>query len=151
MLPELIAAFVEECPRAFNEMAADANAERGKAKRDLAKVEKKIVGILTAIEDGIYRPSMIEKMAALEVEKADLTASLPTGPSPPPSSFSSRPRSTRSAMSRREGQRQSEAHCRTQARGSPDRNRIGTPHVVGHSHCLQSRRGETVADQRKPL
>ena len=81
--PELIAAFVEEYRRAFNETAADANAERDKAKRDLAKAEKKIAGILAAIEDGMYHPSMKEKMAALEAEKAALTARLAEQPEPP--------------------------------------------------------------------
>ena len=81
--PELIAAFAEEYRRAFNETAADANAERDKAKRDLAKVEKKIAGILAAIEDGMYHPSMKEKMAGLEAEKSGLARFLATSPEPP--------------------------------------------------------------------
>ncbi|WP_232622864.1 zinc ribbon domain-containing protein [Pseudorhodobacter sp. MZDSW-24AT] len=81
--PDLIAAFAEEYRRAFNETAADANAERDKAKRDLAKAEKKIAGILAAIEDGMYHPSMKEKMAALEMEKSGLARFLETSPEPP--------------------------------------------------------------------
>lgn len=81
--PDLIAAFAEEYRRAFNETAADANAERDKAKRDLAKVEKKIASILAAIEDGMYHPSMKEKMAALEGEKSSLARFLATSPEPP--------------------------------------------------------------------
>lgn len=72
--PDLIAAFVEEYRKAFNATAADTSAERDRARRDLAKAEKKIAGILAAIEGGMYHPSMREKMATLEEEKTPLTA-----------------------------------------------------------------------------
>ncbi len=81
--PDLITTFVEEYRRAFNAAAADAGAGREKASRDLAKAEKKIAGILTAIEDGMYHPSMKETMAALEKDKAELTAFLADRPEPP--------------------------------------------------------------------
>ena len=81
--PDLITTFVEEYRKAFNAAAADAGADREKASRDLAKAEKKIASILTAIEDGMYHPSMKEKMAALEKEKAELTAFLADRPEPP--------------------------------------------------------------------
>lgn len=81
--PDLVSSFVEEYRRAFNAGAADTGADRDKAKRDLAKVEKKIAGILAAIEDGMYHPSMKEKMAGLERERAELAARLADQPEPP--------------------------------------------------------------------
>ncbi|MFC3183280.1 recombinase family protein [Cypionkella sinensis] len=81
--PDLIAAFVEEYRRAFNATAADSTADRDKAQRDLAKVEKKIAGILAAIEDGMYHASMKVKMATLEEEKQALTRFLEISPEPP--------------------------------------------------------------------
>ncbi|RDD96185.1 recombinase family protein [Paracoccus pantotrophus] len=81
--PELIAAFIEEYRRAFNEAAGDRSSAQDQAKRDLKQVEKKITGILAAIEDGMYHPSMKTKMADLETRKTRLTAFLEDTPEPP--------------------------------------------------------------------
>lgn len=66
-----IANFVQKFRRAFNPKAeaAGANAERHKALRDLAQVDKKIAGIMAAIEDGMYQPTIKCRMAELEAEK----------------------------------------------------------------------------------
>lgn len=81
--PELISTFIEEYRRAFNAEAAGADAAREKARRDLAQVDKKISGILAAIEDGMYQPSMKDRMAELEGEKRALEAYLRQSPEPP--------------------------------------------------------------------
>lgn len=81
--PDLIATFVEEYRRAFNAEAAGADAAREKARRDLVQVEKKISGILAAIEDGMYQPSMKDRMSDLETEKEKLTVFLEESPEPP--------------------------------------------------------------------
>ncbi|WP_229726022.1 recombinase family protein [Frigidibacter albus] len=81
--PELIAVFVEEYRQAWNAAQAGASAGREKQERELAQVEKKIAGILAAIEDGMYHSSMKAKMAELEATKAQLTASLAASPEPP--------------------------------------------------------------------
>lgn len=81
--PELIATFVEEYRKAWNAAQAGASAGREKQERELAQVDKKIAGILAAIEDGMYHPSMKAKMAELETTKAQLTASLAASPEPP--------------------------------------------------------------------
>ena len=81
--PDLIATFVEEYRRAFNAEAASADAAREKARRDLAQVDKKIAGILAAIEDGMYQPSMKDRMAELEAEKLTLNRFLEESPEPP--------------------------------------------------------------------
>ena len=81
--PELIAAFVEEYRKAFNAAAGDRSSAQTEAKRELKQIEKKIAGILTAIEDGMYHGSMKAKMTDLESRKARLTAFLDDSPEPP--------------------------------------------------------------------
>lgn len=78
--PELIATFVEEYRKAWNAALAGSSAGREKQEHELAQVEKKIAGIMAAIEDGMYHPSMKAKMAELERTKAQLTASLAASP-----------------------------------------------------------------------
>ncbi|WP_323010184.1 hypothetical protein [Paracoccus sp. (in: a-proteobacteria)] len=81
----MIAAFVEEYRKAFNAAAGDRSTEQDNARRNLKQIEKKIAGILAAIEDGMYHPSMKAKMADLESRRTRLTAfSLKTRPSPLP-------------------------------------------------------------------
>ena len=81
--PELIAAFVEEYRKAFNAAAGDRSNALDHARRELKQVEKKIAGILSAIEDGLYHPSMKAKMADFESRKAQLTVSIEDTPEPP--------------------------------------------------------------------
>lgn len=49
-------------------------------RKNLAKVEKAIAGIISAIEDGMYQPSMKARMDDLERQKADITARLSQSP-----------------------------------------------------------------------
>lgn len=81
--PDLIAAFVEEYRKAFNAAAGDCSSAQDNAKRELKQIEKKITGILAAIEDGMYHPSMKAKMADLENRKTRLTAFPEDSPEPP--------------------------------------------------------------------
>jgi len=81
--PQLIASFVEEYRKAWNAAQAGAAAGREKQERDLVQVEKKVAGILAAIEDGFYHSSMKAKLAELEATEAQLTASLAASPEPP--------------------------------------------------------------------
>ncbi|MGO4910697.1 zinc ribbon domain-containing protein, partial [Pseudorhodobacter sp. W20_MBD10_FR17] len=81
--PNLISTFIEEYRLAFNATAAGADAERAKARRDVGQVDKKIAGIMAAIEDGMYQPSMKDRMEQLESEKQTLTRFLATTPEPP--------------------------------------------------------------------
>ena len=50
----------------------------------LAQVERKIASIIRAVEDGLYQPSMKERMGALEAEKARLVAKLAAKADTPP-------------------------------------------------------------------
>ncbi|WP_240637656.1 recombinase family protein [Paracoccus aestuarii] len=83
MHPELVTAFVEAYRQAFNESAGRRSSDRDTARRELAKIEGKITGILTAIEDNMYHPSMKAKMEALDGRKAELNAKLADAPEPP--------------------------------------------------------------------
>ena len=80
MAPEM----VEEAMRAYAQEANRLNRERrshGDAWRtELPKVEKQIAGIVEAIADGMYHPSMKQKLTGLEARKAELTALLANAP-----------------------------------------------------------------------
>ncbi|MDO5622646.1 MAG: recombinase family protein [Paracoccus sp. (in: a-proteobacteria)] len=69
---------VEETVRAFAEEMNRLNRERraqGEQNRKaLAKIEKAIAGIIAAIEDGMYQPSMKARMDELERQKAEIIA-----------------------------------------------------------------------------
>ena len=82
--PDLISTFVEAYRLAFNATAAEAVTAHKQAQRDLAQVEKKISGIMAAIEDRLYQPSMKDRLATLESEKASLSSLLDQPPEPPP-------------------------------------------------------------------
>ncbi|MFC5422179.1 recombinase family protein [Bosea eneae] len=75
---------VEEAMRAYAQETNRLNRERrsnGDAWRtELAKVEKQITGIVEAIADGMYHPSMKQKMTGLEARKAELSALLADAP-----------------------------------------------------------------------
>ncbi len=81
--PDLISTFVEEYRLAFNATAAEAVAAHKQAQRDLTQVEKKISGIMAAIEDGLYQPSMKDRLETLKSEKATLSSLLDQTPEPP--------------------------------------------------------------------
>ena len=76
MAPELISAFVEEFNTELRRLAGSAAAENTAARRALADVERKIAGIMRAIEDGAYNPSLKERLTALEREKEAASARL---------------------------------------------------------------------------
>ncbi|WP_435166969.1 hypothetical protein [Falsirhodobacter sp. 1013] len=83
MHPDLVAVFIEEHRRAWNDAQAGQVAQRAKTERDLTLVERKIAEILSAIEDGMYDPSMKTRMEELKVEKAQLSSELAQTPDPP--------------------------------------------------------------------
>lgn len=84
MAPEIAA----EAMRAYAEETNRLNRERrsnGDAWQvELAKVEKQIAQIVEAIADGMYHPSMKEKMTGLETRKSELTSLLADAPEDKP-------------------------------------------------------------------
>jgi len=83
MAPELVAAFIDEFNAEFHRLAGDAEAERDAAHQALADANRKIGGILKAIEDGAYHPTLKERLTQLEREKAAAAARLAASQSKP--------------------------------------------------------------------
>ena len=76
MAPELVAAFVEEFNAELRRLAGEAEADYAVARRTIAEVERKIAGIVKAIEDGAYHPTLKERLTILEREKEVASAKL---------------------------------------------------------------------------
>lgn len=73
---EAVRAYAAEMNRLNHGRRAQAAADQ----RALAKVDKAIAGIMAAIEDGMYQPSMKARMDDLERQKAEIVARLAEAP-----------------------------------------------------------------------
>ena len=74
--PDIIAAFIDEYQQQYNQaMKADLTI-RKQHEAELSKVEQSIAKIVDAIADGMYHPSMKEKMAALEERRLSIRTEL---------------------------------------------------------------------------
>ena len=71
-----VAAYAAQINGENRERRAQADADI----RALAKVDRAVAGIMAAIEDGLYQPSMKARMAELEREKQEITARLADAP-----------------------------------------------------------------------
>ena len=80
LTPELVAEFTRAYTQEFNRLVAEAGNQHAEVAGKLTAVERKIAGILRAIEDGLYQPAMKARLAELEAEKASLMAR--QGPAP---------------------------------------------------------------------
>ena len=72
--PELVAAFVEGFQADMANARAAEKAEILRVEKKRVAIERKIEALITAIEDGLYEPSMKERMQELEREKALLSS-----------------------------------------------------------------------------
>jgi site-specific DNA recombinase len=72
MAPELVSVFIEEYTREVSRQTRDHAAANAGLERDAAAVDRKIAGILSAIEDGLYSPSMKQRLADLESKKREI-------------------------------------------------------------------------------
>ncbi|WP_199260004.1 hypothetical protein [Paracoccus binzhouensis] len=61
-MKEAVRAYVEETNRLNHQRRAQQDSDR----RAMAKIERAIAGIIAAIEDGMYQPSMKARMDELE-------------------------------------------------------------------------------------
>ncbi|TGV63860.1 recombinase family protein, partial [Mesorhizobium sp. M2D.F.Ca.ET.160.01.1.1] len=77
---EAIRAYAQETNRLNQEHRAQGEQDR----KALDKIERAIAGIMAAIEDGLYQPSMKARMEDLERQKADVTARLAVAPADVP-------------------------------------------------------------------
>ncbi|KRW96196.1 recombinase family protein [Paracoccus sp. MKU1] len=84
MEPELFREFCAEFTREVNRLRMERGADLEVARRELDKVGRQISQIIEAITDGMYHPSMKEKMTKLEARKAELTEKLANADEPPP-------------------------------------------------------------------
>jgi hypothetical protein len=82
MAPELVAEFIRTFQEEVNDAAKTAAARDEQLKREAEAIERKIAGIMTAIEDGMYTPALKERMAALEARKAEIQALLASAAAP---------------------------------------------------------------------
>jgi len=71
-----VRAFAEELNRQNHERRAQAEIDN----RALAKIERGIAGMIAAIEDGLYQPSMKARMEDMERQKAEILARLAEAP-----------------------------------------------------------------------
>jgi site-specific DNA recombinase len=84
LAPEQVEMFTRMFQEEFNRLAAEKMQSRSEDEGRLQVVQRKIASMIRAIEDGLYQPSMKERMAELEAEKAALIARLAA---PDPSSI----------------------------------------------------------------
>ena len=68
--PELVAAFIEGFQADMARARAIENAQRAKVEKKRIEIGRKIAALVRAIEDGLYEPSMKERMQVLKDEKA---------------------------------------------------------------------------------
>jgi DNA invertase Pin-like site-specific DNA recombinase len=73
---EAVRAYAEETNRLNHGRRAQAETDR----RALQKIERAIAGIMAAIEDGLYQPSMKHRMDELERQKAEIAERLAQAP-----------------------------------------------------------------------
>ncbi len=83
LAPELVEKFARIYQEEVNRLAAEKTRYRAEDEGRLEAVGRKIASIIRAIEDGMYQPSMKERMAELEAEKAMLEQRLASTPEPP--------------------------------------------------------------------
>ncbi len=84
MAPELVRTLIEEFQAEANRLHAEQQAEITAKRSRLQAVERKIAGILAAIEDGNYNRSLTERLGDLEGEQETLQRELAQIPDQPP-------------------------------------------------------------------
>ena len=76
--PELVAAFVEGFQADMARARAAETAERSRTAKKRMEIDRKLAALVRAIEDGLYQPSMKERMQELERGEGTLTTISPT-------------------------------------------------------------------------
>ncbi|MFC3061564.1 recombinase family protein [Paenirhodobacter populi] len=80
MTPEAAEAAVRSYAEELNRLNREHRASTAGWQNELAKIDRQIAQIVEAIADGMYHPSMKEKMTGLEARKHELTALLADAP-----------------------------------------------------------------------
>src|SRR5205823_14252636 len=76
MAPEMVEEFVREYQAEVNHHAADAAQKAAMLRREATDIDRKIAGILRAIEDGNYNPTLTRRLTELERQKVIADAAL---------------------------------------------------------------------------
>jgi site-specific DNA recombinase len=76
MEPELVAAFVAEFAAEWNRLRAEASAGLIGRRRELEAVERKLVGLIDEIADGLRKPGLLCRLDELEQRKQDLRSEI---------------------------------------------------------------------------
>ena len=84
MAPEVAAAAMRAYAEETNQLNRERRSNGDSWKAELAKVEKQIRGIIEAIKEGMFHPSMKDEMDALEARKAELAELLADTPDDTP-------------------------------------------------------------------
>ncbi|MCZ8102043.1 MAG: hypothetical protein O9972_29620 [Burkholderiales bacterium] len=74
LAPDLVAEFIREFQEVVGREREARKAQARQREKKRAEVERKIAGLMKAIEDGLYEPSMKERMKALQAEREALAA-----------------------------------------------------------------------------
>ncbi len=82
--PVLFGEFCAEFTREVNRLRTEAGASLEAAHAELPRVERQIRGMINAIKDGLYQPSMKAEMEMLESRKSELERMLAEAEEPPP-------------------------------------------------------------------
>ncbi len=77
LAPDVVAAAVEAYRKRRNELATAAAGRRRQAQKDLAAVDRKIAGIISAIEAGGDPRALAQRINALEAERREIASALP--------------------------------------------------------------------------
>lgn len=81
---EAVAEAVRAYAKEMNRLNRDRRAQAEADQKALQKIDRAIAGIMAAIEDGLYQPSMKARMPELEREKAEITAGMAQAPADVP-------------------------------------------------------------------
>jgi site-specific DNA recombinase len=83
MAPDLVAVFIEEFNAELRRIAKESEVELDRARHAIADVERRIGGIVKAIEDGAYNPTLKARLSAPGNEKVQAQARLASIPPSP--------------------------------------------------------------------
>ena len=74
LAPDLVAEFIREFQEVVGRQREARKAQCRQREKKFAEVERKIAGLMKAIEDGLYEPSMKQRMKSLQAERDALAA-----------------------------------------------------------------------------
>ena len=84
MAPDMVEEFAREYQAEMNRLSREREQETVGLRIELAAIERKLAGLVRAIEDGMYNPTMKDRMTALEGRKAEIKKALDAAPSAAP-------------------------------------------------------------------